>query len=251
MWKPKFKSATDPLHFYIAGGLVALGTVIVFIGLFFGLPLPEAASEQAGIIDTLIRWHLVLIAFLFALVIVFMLYAIVMFRKRDGDEADGAHFEGNTTLEIAWTVLPLIFVVIFAFYGIRSLNNVTRERPDELAIEVEGLQWAWNFTYDNGVTSQELILPLNKPIVVNMHAKDVMHGFWVPQFRVKQDLVPGQETHLRFTPTMVGEWDVVCTNLCGLQHYSMVAKVKVVPEAEFTVWLNQELAKVNPALASK
>lgn len=251
MWKPKFKSATDPLHFYIAGGLVLLGTIVTFLLLYFGLPLPEAASEQAGTIDTLIRWHLLVIAFLFALVLVFMGYAIVMFRKREGDETDGAHFEGNTTLEIAWTVLPLILVVIFAFYGIRTLNSVTAEKPNELAISVEGRQWSWSFTYDNGVLSPDLILPLNRPIVMNMHAPDVMHGFWVPQFRVKQDLVPGQETHLRFTPTQVGEWNLVCTNLCGLNHYSMVAKVKVVPEAEFTVWLNEGLANVQPALASK
>ncbi len=251
MWKPKFKSATDPLHFYIAGGVVVLGTILVFLGLYFGMPLPEAASEQAGIIDTLIRWHLVVIAFLFSLVIGFMIYAIVAFRKREDDDSEGAHFEGNTTLEIAWTVLPLILVVIFAFYGIRSLNNVTSEKPNEIAIEAEGLQWAWNFTYDNGVKSVDLVLPLNRPVVMNMHSKDVMHGFWVPQFRVKQDLVPGQETHLRFTPTEVGEWDLVCTNLCGLNHYAMKAKVKVVPEAEFTVWLNEALVDVNPALASK
>ena len=78
-----------------------------------------------------------------------------------------------------------------------------------------------------------------------------MHGFWIPQFRVKQDLVPGQETHLRFTPTAVGEYTLGCTVLCGLNHYSMVAKVKVVPEAEFNVWLNEETAKVSPSLASK
>ena len=251
MWKPKFKSATDPLHFYIAGGLVALGTILVFLALYVGLPLPQQASEEAVSIDQLIYGHLVVIAFLFSLVVIFMIYAVVMFRKREDDESEGAHFEGNTTLEIAWTVLPLIVVVIFAFWGIRALNTVTQEEANELAIEVDGFQWNWNFVYEGGAESTELILPLDRPVVVNMKSRDVMHGFWIPQFRVKQDLVPGQETHLRFTPTAVGEYTLGCTVLCGLNHYSMVAKVKVVPEAEFTVWLNEETAKVNHSLASK
>lgn len=251
MWKPKFKSATDPLHFYIAGAIVAVGTLVVFLGLYFGLPLPQQASEESSTIDQLIYGHLVLIAFLFSLVVTFLLYSVAMFRRREGDESEGAHFEGNTTLEVAWTVLPLIFVVIFAFWGIRALTTVTRTEANELAIEVDGFQWNWNFVYEGGAQSAELVLPLNRPIVVNMKSRDVMHGFWIPQFRVKQDLVPGHETHLRFTPTQVGEYTLGCTVLCGLNHYSMVAKVRVVPEAEFTVWLNDELAKVNPALASQ
>lgn len=254
MWRPKFKSATDPLHFYIVTALVVVGTILMWAALHFGMPFPEEASEQASTIDALIQGHLVLIAFLFSLVVVFMLYAIVMFRKREGDEEEGAHFEGNTTLEIVWTVAPLLLVVIFAFWGIRALNTITATKSNELEIDVRGFQWAWEFTYDNDVKSLDLVLPLNRPVVVKMHSEDVMHGFWVREFRVKQDVVPlgqGNFTYLRFTPTKVGEYTLGCTVLCGLRHWSMVAKVKVVPESDFTVWLNSELAKENPALASK
>lgn len=254
MWRPKFKSATDPRHFYFVGALVALGTLVMWLLLHFGMPLPEEASEQAKTVDALIQGHLVLIAFLFSLVVVFMLYAIVVFRKREGDEEEGAHFEGNTTLEIVWTVAPLLLVVIFAFWGIRALNTITATKANELEIDVHGMQWSWDFTYANDVKSTDLVLPLNLPILVKMHTEDVMHGFWIPEFRVKQDLVPlgeGNFTYLRFTPTKVGEYTLGCTVLCGLRHWSMVAKVKVVPESEFTVWMNSEVAKVNPALASK
>ena len=125
--------------------------MVVFLALYFGLPLPQQASEEAVSIDQLIYGHLMVIAFLFSLVVIFMIYAVVMFRKREGDESEGAHFEGNTTLEIAWTVLPLIVVVIFAFWGIRALNTVTRTEANEMAIEVDGFQWNWNFVYEGGV----------------------------------------------------------------------------------------------------
>jgi cytochrome c oxidase subunit 2 len=247
----KTSSATDRKHFIIVGVLVVLSTIAVFFLLLYGLPLPTAASEQAGIIDRMIQWHLLIIAFLFALVVVFMVYAIVVFRRRRGEEGDGEHFEGNTLLEILWTAIPLLLVFIFAFYGIRALNQVTAAKDNELVVKVEGFQWAWSFDYGNGVISQDLMLPLDRPALMEMHTKDVMHGFWVPEFRVKQDLVPGQMTTLRFTPTKTGEYTLGCTVLCGLSHWSMVAKVKVVLPDQFTAWLESEIAKVDTTVATK
>ncbi len=241
------KSATDKRHFIIAAALVAVTTVLMDILLKAVLPLPIQASLEALTIDALIGWHLSLIAFLFSLIVVFMLYSIVVFRKRPGDNSDGEHFEGNTTLEIIWTVVPLIAVIIFAFYGINTLAEVTRSEPNEVVVKVNGFQWGWSFEYD-GVLSPEMVIPVDQRVRLEMNTRDVIHSFWIPEMRVKQDLVPGQETILRFTPIVTGEYTLACAELCGRSHWSMLAPVRVVSASEFDQWLAQRRAEQNPAL---
>jgi cytochrome c oxidase subunit II len=254
------KSATDRRHFMIAGVLVAISTVLMYWLLDVALPLPMPGSVQAATIDEVINWHLWLIAFLFSLVMVFMLYSIVVFRRRAGDESDGQHFEGNTTLEILWTALPLALVVIFAFYGIDTLNRVTSAAADEVTIKTVGRQWSWLFEYEGGVQSAELVLPVNRPIYMELETQDVNHAFWIQEFRVKQDLLAGQTTHVRFTPTMTSEeymatagkeFKLRCAELCGRDHHKMMIPIKVVPEAEFTAWLDQQLVKQSESVAQK
>lgn len=236
------KSASDKRHFIIAVVLIAISTFLMDRLLKAAMPLPLQASIQALTIDTLIGWHLTLIAFLFSLVVVFMLYAIVVFRKRKDDDSDGEHFEGNTFLEIAWTVVPLIVVVVFAFYGINALATVTRGESNELEVTAQGQQWTWLFQYPNGIVSPELVLPVNQPIHVNLHAVDVLHSFWIPEMRVKQDLVPGTPTEIRFTPIMTGEFKVRCAELCGRSHWSMESPVRIVEQAEYEQWVTEQLA---------
>lgn len=242
------KSSSDRRHFIIAGVLVVIGTILMNLLLKSALPLPVQASIESLTIDQLIGWHLTLIAFLFSLIVVFMLYAIVVFRRREGDDSDGEHFEGNTTLEIAWTVIPLILVIIFGYIGVVDLNKITQQN-EELVVKVTGFQWDWSFEYDGGVLSQELILPVDKRVHLELSTKDVLHAFWVPEFRVKQDLVPGQTTSVYLTPIETGEYQLVCAELCGLSHYKMLRVVKVVEQDQFTAWLQAEVAKVNPAKA--
>ncbi|MEZ4620835.1 MAG: cytochrome c oxidase subunit II [Caldilineaceae bacterium] len=239
------KSSSDIRHFYIAGVLVVISTFLLYWLLDVALPLPVQASEESKIIDRLINQHLFLIAFLFSLVVVFMLYTIVVFRKREGDESEGAHFEGNTMLEVAWTVIPLVLVVIFGYIGYVDLRDVTRAEENELVVKVTAFQWDWTFEYEGGVVSQELLLPVDQPARMEMSSNDVNHAFWVPEFRVKQDLVRGHTTVVRFTPVEVGDYRLRCAELCGLSHYSMRRDVKVVPASEFTAWLQTEQAKIN------
>jgi len=245
------KSSSDRRHFIIAGVLIVISTFLLDWLLNVALPLPTQASEESLIIDRLIGQHLLIIAFLFSLVVVFMLYAIFVFRKRPGDESEGEHFEGNTTLEIAWTVLPLILVVIFGYIGVVDLRDVTREEENELVVKVKAFQWDWTFEYEGGVISQELLLPVGQRARMDMTSNDVNHSFWVTEFRVKQDLVPGHTTVVRFTPIEVGDYQLRCAELCGLSHYKMLRDVKVVPADEFTAWLHTEQAKIteNSAVA--
>jgi cytochrome c oxidase subunit 2 len=243
------KSASDKRHFIIAAALIAVSTIAMDFLLKAAMPLPLQGSIEALTIDALIGWHLTLIAFLFSLIVVFMLYAIVVFRKRDGDDSEGEHFEGNTMLEIVWTVAPLIFVVVFAFYGINALAQVTRSEPNEFEVTAVGLQWSWRFEYPNGIISPELVLPVERRVNVTLHSPDVLHSFWIPEMRVKQDLVPGYDTHLRFTPIATGEFKVRCAELCGRSHYSMESPVRVVSQAEYDQWEAEQLAAQNIEIA--
>ncbi|MBX2999315.1 MAG: cytochrome c oxidase subunit II [Caldilineaceae bacterium] len=232
-------------HFGIAAGLVVVSTFLVYWLLDSVLRLPAQSSVEAVSIDRLFNYHIWLIAFLFSLVVVFMLYALFVFRHRRGEdeEKEGEYFHSNVRLEIAWTVIPLIFVVFFSVEATRILIDITTPSPDEYVIEVEGFQWGWNFIYpETGLITQELVLPLDQPILLEMRSRDVLHNFYVPEFRVKQDLVPGQTTRLRFTPIETGDFTMVCAELCGFNHTGMQAAVRVVPEDEFAMWISGQVA---------
>ena len=225
--------------------MVVLATVAGAVLLDSADLLPPLASTQGVTIDWLFGIHLKLIAVLFALVIVFMLYSIVVFRRRPGDLTEGQYIHGNTRLEIAWTVIPLIIVAVMGYIGVVTLRDVTASSPDEMVVEVTGSQWSWRFDYpEQGLTSTELILPVNQPIRFEITSTDVIHNLWVPEFRVKQDAVPGAVNLLRVTPTVVGNYKVRCAELCGLRHSQMLADVRVLERSEFNSWVGAEIARV-------
>lgn len=200
--------------------------------------LTPSASLQALPIDQLFNYHWVLIAFLFALITGFVLYSVIFFRRKPGDETDAPHIEGNNALEVTWTVLPLVAVIGFAVIGADSLAQVTRVDPQAIEIKVTGQQWSWRFEYpEYGIISDVLYLPKDRQALLRMQSADVLHSFWVPEFRVKQDLMPGSETELRITPNVEGTYQILCAEICGNQHTTMVADVKVVSQTTFDQWV--------------
>ncbi len=230
-------------HFVIAGILVIAATFLTYTGLVAANLMPVVASAQALEIDWMWNLQLIAMSFLFALIAVPMFYSLVVFRPKKGDTTDAQHIEGNTPLEITWTVIPLFVVVIFAYLGAGNLSRTLRAAPDAMVVKVVGSQWSWKFVYpDYGVTSTELYLPENKAVLLKMESTDVIHSFWVPEFRVKQDLVPGRVTELRITPTLVGNYQVRCAELCGTAHYKMEQPVIVVDGAAFTAWVVEQQA---------
>jgi cytochrome c oxidase subunit 2 len=236
-------------HLAIVSALTIAISVLAYFLLVFMYRLPNDASAEARPIDQLMQAHFIMIAFLWSLIVVFMLYSIVIFRRREGDDEDGAHFHGNTALEIGWTVIPTVLVLAFGYWGAIVLGDITEAKDNEMAVRVIGRQWSWVFAYpeQEGITSAELVLPINRTIRLEMEAQDVLHSFWVPEFRVKQDLVPGQPTILRVTPTETGEYFLRCAEMCGLDHAAMLATVRVVSESEFTAWADELAAGPNMA----
>jgi cytochrome c oxidase subunit 2 len=235
-------------HFLIVGILVIAMAVLTYFGLDSAGLMPVEASLQAVPIDWLWNLQVIAISFLFALIIVPMLYSLIVFRRKKGDTTDAVHIEGNTKLEITWTVIPLFIVVIFAYLGSGNLAETRRVDPNAMVVKVTGIQWSWKFEYpDYGVVSDELHLPLDKQVLLQMTSTDVIHSFWVPEFRVKQDLVPGRITELRITPTLVGNYVVRCAELCGTSHAYMEKPVIVSSQADFDAWMKEQVALAEQA----
>jgi cytochrome c oxidase subunit 2 len=226
-------------HLLTVAVLVVLGSFVTYFALTAIYQLPVAASAEAGPIDKLFDINFILISILFSLIVVFMLYSVVFFRRKPGDEK-GADFHSHTALEIVWTVIPLIIVIALGIFSAFMLANITEAKPNEMDVKVRGRQWSWVFSYPEyeeiGFSSR-LVLPVDQPIRLVMETDDVLHSFWVPEFRVKQDLVPGQVTELRITPDLEGTYKIRCAEICGLDHARMLAEVEVVSQTEFDQWI--------------
>jgi cytochrome c oxidase subunit 2 len=238
-------------HFVLIAVLVVIVAVLTYLGLdAIGL-LPVAASAQSAPIDWLFDLELKLIAFFFALIMVPLVYSLVVFRRKDGDETDAEHIEGNTGLEITWTAIPLLIVIALGIIGADNLRQVRIVDPQALEVKVVAFQWGWRFEYPQGFVSNQLYLPVDQQVVLKMESQDVLHSFWVPEFRVKQDIVPGRVEEYRITPSLVGEYKVRCAEICGASHAYMESPVVVVSQADYDQWVNirAEAAKAE-ALAS-
>jgi cytochrome c oxidase subunit 2 len=238
-------------HFVIVGILVIILAVLIYIGLDSVGLMPVQASTQATDIDWMWNLEVIAMSFLFALIVVPLVYSLFVFRRRKGDTTDAEHMEGNTKLEITWTIVPLFIVMAFAYLGAVNLADTRRVDPDAMVVKVTGLQWSWTFEYEpvNGVAvvSDELHLPVGKQVLLRMTSNDVIHSFWVPEFRVKQDLVPGRITELRITPTLEGNYMVRCAELCGTSHAYMEKPVIVSSQEEFDAWMGEQLVLAEQA----
>jgi cytochrome c oxidase subunit 2 len=215
--------------------------VLTYVGLDSAGLMPVQASAQAVSIDWMWNWQLIAISFLFSLIVVPMVYSLIVFRRKKGETGDGEHIEGNTPLEIAWTIVPLLIVLAFAYMGAYSLGETRRVDPNALVVEVKARQFAWTFEYpEYGIVSNELHIPVNKQVLLKMQSADVIHSFWVPEFRVKQDVVPGRTTEYRITPTLIGDYKVRCAELCGSSHAYMESPVIVDSQSDYTAWISAQ-----------
>jgi cytochrome c oxidase subunit 2 len=212
----------------------------------------QAGATAAEKIDTLLDVMIVLSALVFSLVMVMLFYALWKYKAKPGDESDGEPIHGNTRLEVAWTVIPTIIVLFGAGYSWLVLDQIEDPAPNPLTVDVFSQQFAWSFGYpDNGNawSEGELHVPLDRQVHFKMHAQDVIHSFWVPEWRIKKDNVPGIVTTAIVTPDRPGTYQLVCTELCGFGHATMRANVVVEPPAEFREWVDGLEEKVPAPLA--
>ncbi len=200
--------------------------------------LPAQESKEAGRID-FVFWVVVAICIaVFAVVAAITVYSVVKFRVRPDDDSDGPPIHGHTGIEIVWTVIPTVLVTAIGILSAVALAQNGKLESDRLKVNVTAQQFAWHFEYPQygGFKSDELRLAEGRQVDLSLRALDVIHSFFVPEFRQKQDAVPGIVTDLQITPTKAGERTLICTELCGLGHALMRAPVIVMEEAEFDRW---------------
>jgi cytochrome c oxidase subunit II len=213
----------------------------------------EAASTAADKIDTLLDVMIVLSSFVFSIVMVMLVYALYRWRAKPGDESDGEPIHGNTRLEITWTVIPTVIVLFGVAYSWIVLGDIEAKDADRMKVEVTAQQFEWDFSYpEAGVTSKEFHVPVDQQLELQLRALDVIHSFWVPEWRIKRDLVPGApgagiDDNVVVTPDKEGTYTVICTELCGVGHSTMRATVVVESEQEFQQWLGQQQPIPAPA----
>jgi cytochrome c oxidase subunit 2 len=234
-------------RFVIVGILVLVSTALLYLGMISANLLPVEASLQGKSIDALFNFHFLAISFLFSLIIVFLLYSVIVYRRRKGDNGYGVFRRGNSRLEILWTVIPLIAVLTISTVSASNLADTMAKDPQALVVNVTAGQWFWSFEYpDTGVVSPTLNLPVNRQVLLRMTSKDVIHSFWVPEFRVKQDVLPGENLvkELRITPTLVGSYKVRCAEMCGASHAYMESPVIVMEPSAYDAWMQDQVSQV-------
>jgi cytochrome c oxidase subunit 2 len=224
--------------------MIAIGILASLVGIAITLAMdwfPENAAGSAGKIDTLYDVLLICSVPIFVLVMTIAIYSVVRFRAKPGDMGDGAPIHGNTKLEVVWVTIPFIMVTLLAIYGWWVLDDIEAKQKNEMVVNVTGRQFTWTFEYPSEkVNSAELVLPVDRPIEFKIKTEDVIHSFWVPQFRLKSDAVPGLTTRIRVTPDREGRYEVVCAELCGIGHATMRQFVRVIPAGEFDAWVSRQ-----------
>jgi cytochrome c oxidase subunit II len=224
--------------------------------------LPDNASKEGARIDFVFWFVTAICIAIFSVVASLSVYSLIKFRAKPDDDSDGPPVHGHTGIEITWTVIPFILVLAMIIVSSVALAQNDRDPSGSMRVEILGQQFAWVVAYPpegaaddmdgficfnraeaNAIEFEErckrspnLVLPLDRPVRLHLTARDVIHSFWVPEFRQKQDAVPGLKTEITVTPTKTGNFPFICTELCGLGHALMRTRAIVMPESEFQAW---------------
>ena len=225
----------------------------------FWLKLPEGVSSYSDRVDYLFYLILWITGIIFVIVEFLLLFFLFRYRHREGRRALYTH--GNNRVEVVWTIVPAVICVVLALLSRRLWADIKQRMPeDAMQVEVTAEQFAWNIRYagpdgklgtaDDILTLNQLHFPVGKKVVVTLHSKDVIHSFFLPEFRVKQDAVPGMTTKVWFDAAHVGNWEISCAELCGLGHYRMKGFLTADAPEDFEKWLAEQAASGAPAPAA-
>ncbi len=232
--------------------------VVLTAGVIFGLAActgeyPQSTldpasgfSHQLNSLFTTIFWWAVAV---FLVVQALLIYTVVKYRSRPGQQGEPKHVHGHTTLEIAWTIAPAIILVFIAVLTIRTIFEVDgTPEPGALEIEVVGHQWWWEYKYPEYgiVTANELHVPVGRPVSLTMTSVDVIHSFWIPRLGGKRDVIQGRTTRLALTPDSIGTFMGQCAEFCGPSHANMRARVVVESADDFAAWVERQLTPSPP-----
>jgi cytochrome c oxidase subunit II len=219
-----------------------------------GFWLPVQGSASAEVVDRIFSLVFWVSVFFFVLIVALMLVFVVRYRRRAGREEAEPSATHNTPLEITWTVIPILITIGIFIWGFKEFLNINTPPANAYEVLVTGQKWKWLFTYPNGHVDEDLHVPVDTPIRLVMTSEDVIHGFYIPAFRLKHDVLPGRYVKLWFRPIRAGEYQIYCTQYCGTGHSDMWSKAVVHEPGGFEKWLDQAsnfLKTMSPAQAGE
>lgn len=170
-----------------------------------------------------------------------MIWFVIRYNKKRNPKP--GYVKENHKLEIIWTVIPTLLVLIMFYYGWVGYQPMRDFPEDSIEIDAVAQMWSWNFEYPNGKTSDTLVVPIDKAVTLNLISRDVLHSLYIPAFRIKEDVVPGGDNRMWFIGQELGDYDIFCAEYCGDRHSYMLSSVHVLPEAEYTTWYNDRSAE--------
>jgi cytochrome c oxidase subunit 2 len=195
----------------------------------------DGVSNFVNSVDGTFLFTLAVSVFFLLLITFLMIFFVIKYSRKRNPKAKNIH--GNMGLEITWTAIPTILVMIMFWFGWEGYLETVTIPEDALSIDVTAQMWKWSFKYEDGKTTDTLYIPVNKPIKLVLHSNDVNHSFFVPAFRVKKDVFPNRERTTWFIAEETGEYDIACAEYCGLNHSYMYAKIIVLDQVEFNNWM--------------
>lgn len=195
----------------------------------------DGVSSFVESVDGAFLFTIIVSVFFLALNTSLMLYFVIKYSRKRNPKAVNVH--SNATLEVTWTVIPTILVLLMFWYGWVGYKEMVNIPEDAFPVEVTAQMWKWQFTYEDGRQTDSLYVPVNTPVKLTFHSNDVNHSFFIPKFRLKKDVFPGRERTAWFIVDQIGEYNIVCAEYCGMNHSYMYTKVFVMPEDEFKNWM--------------
>ena len=250
------------------------GIVLISVVYFFKYDVPELASNRSSQ-DTL--YYVILGITGVAYILVQAVLGYYIYRYRSDSGVEGSYWHESHKLEMTWTIATAVILIPIVFAGLRIWGTVKAAAPeDSIIIQAMGAQFQWDFRYpgpdgefgairpelyslenymgldpadpasaDDFIRTNQLVIPVDRPVRIVLMSKDVQHAFFLPNFRVKNDLVPGMRTDVWFVPTKVGEYEIACAELCGLGHYRMRAFLEVKTQTDYESWLAEQHSQDN------
>ncbi len=212
---------------------------------FLVLPSLAVAEDKtvnpAKIWDSHYGLYFLLMVIVWLVVTIPLIYFSFRYRRKKGEKGDGAYNEGNILLELTWTIIPMIIILLLGVQTWAVFKDYRAVPKDAYEVKVEGFMWGWEITYPDGTkTTNELRVPEGVPIKVNLTARDVLHAFYIPEYRVQEEAIPGRTTYFWFNPVKTGQYRAYCTEFCGTGHSVMLAKVIVMGKEDFQAWIGQQ-----------
>jgi len=198
--------------------------------------MSSGASNFVESVDGVFLLSIIISVFFLVLITTMMIYFVIEYSRKRNPKAVNVH--SNTMLEVTWTIIPMILVLILFWYGWVGYKEMVDIPEDAMTVEVTAQMWQWKFKYETGKVTDSLYVPVNKAVKLTLISNDVNHAFFVPKFRIKKDILPGRDRAVWFIANNIEVYDVFCAEYCGLNHSAMLTKVVVMSAADFEYWLN-------------